>query len=65
MTQPEPLKEAALRRIAVQQERIAKQKALVAMLEINRATIGTSKRLLAQMEDHLKTLRSSLDLTSD
>ena len=65
MTQPEPLKEAALRRIAVQQDRIAKQKALVVMLEINRATIGTSKRLLAQMEDHLKTLRSSLDLTSD
>jgi len=65
MTQPESLKEAALRRIAVQQDRIAKQKALVAMLEINKATIGTSKRLLAQIEDHLKRLRSSLDLTSD
>ena len=35
------------------------------MLEVNTATIGTSKRLLAQMEDHLKTLRSSLDLISE
>jgi len=65
MTQPESIKEAALRRIAVQQDRIAKQKAIVAMLEVNTATIGTSKRLLAQMEDHLKTLRSSLDLISE
>jgi len=65
MPEPESLKEAALRRIAVQQDRIAKQKAIVAMLEVNTATSGTSKRLLAQMEDHLKTLRSSLDLISE
>jgi len=31
MPEPDSLKEAALRRIAVQQDRIAKQKALVAM----------------------------------
>jgi hypothetical protein len=60
-----PQRAAALRRIAEQEARIARQKELIANLTANGTGSAPAQRLLAAMEDALKALRSSLNLYPD
>jgi hypothetical protein len=62
MVKIESPREAALRRIAEQEARLAKQKRLIATLKANRTDTFLSERLLATMEDALTALRASLRL---
>jgi hypothetical protein len=62
MAKAESPREAALRRIAEQEARLAKQKRLIATLKANGTDTFISERLLATMEDALTALRASLRL---
>jgi hypothetical protein len=60
MGKVETLRGAALRRVAEQEARIARQKHLIANLDRIGLASGAAKRLLATMQDTLTTLRTSL-----
>ena len=51
---------AALRRVAGQEVRIARQKALIKHLRENGSSTGSAERLLIVMENALIALRTSL-----
>ena len=58
----ESLRQAAQRRVAEQEERVARQAQLVANLKRNGLNARESEQLLAIMEDALDAFRTSLCL---
>ena len=60
MNKGEALRTAALLRIGEQEARMARQKELIANLAARGASIVVARRLLATVEDTLKTLRACL-----
>ena len=62
MARIESLRQAALRRVAEQEARVAKQSLLVVRLKANGASTGEAERLLAIMEVSLIAFRTSLRL---
>jgi uncharacterized coiled-coil protein SlyX len=61
MEKVETPREAALRRIAKQEARIARQRLVIAGLDRAGIASGQAKRLLATMQETLAALRTSLD----
>jgi hypothetical protein len=62
LAEAESPREAALRRVAEQEARVARQKKLIATLKANGTDTFISERLLTTMEDALAALRASLRL---
>jgi uncharacterized coiled-coil protein SlyX len=60
MAKVETPREAASRRVAEQEARIARQKHLIANLDRDGIASGAAKRILATMQDSLTALRTSL-----